>query len=156
VTASAWFGGFQVGNIDDAAYKQIGIERGSITASGMMIALQRVARNLWDFVTSRSIHYERIERKPLKSTKEERSQQPTVNLPLLDRELAFLYLEKNARSANKETERCNESTLSYWIEVLGSFHAMVYCAKCNDVHRHDLLGQASVAVVVEVIDEALH
>jgi hypothetical protein len=103
----------------------------------------RIARNLWDFVTSRSICYEHVQRKPhrLSGKTTGRISDRQSNS---DRHVSLLFISRDSKSpANDNT--AHRPPLRPWdhqIEVPGTFHEFVYCAKCGDLHRHDLLGQA--------------
>jgi hypothetical protein len=57
-----------------------------------------------------------------------------TDLDLTPREIASL--------ASPDAVTAFLSKLGYRVEVPGKFHEFVYCAKCGDLHRHDLLGQA--------------
>ncbi len=61
-----WFGGFVRGTMEPEFGRQVGIEVGSEMQRAITEECKRVARNLWDFVTMRSINYDRIKRKPVK------------------------------------------------------------------------------------------
>ena len=82
-TIGIWFGGFNVVTVDGAVRRQIGFEAGSDVEVGITEVCKRVARNLWDFITSRSISYETIKRRQARFTRLEngRSTRRASTLP---------------------------------------------------------------------------
>ncbi len=148
-TIKTWFGGFHMAHIDSAACSQIGIANGSAVESDILKVCLRVARNLWDFVTSRSIRYEQVQRKPPRQFNTGKGPQDLPGVQsLLDREVTLLFLSRDCKSAGdleQEGEAESRPLPRPWdhrVEIPGTFHELVYCAKCPRLHRHDLLGQA--------------
>lgn len=136
-----WFGGFVRGTMDIAVAKQIGIEIGSPMQASITEECKRVARNLWDFVTMRSINYDRIKRKPAKHPlRADRPQHIQGLHSPLAREVFRLYLTHDAELSESGDTRSPASPLAFRTPVPGKFHHHVYCASCGDQHRHDLLG----------------
>jgi|GEM_PF-5538119 len=141
-TLGIWFGGFNVVTIDGSARTQIGFEADSITEAGIMEVCKRVGRNLWDFVTSRSINYEAVKRQRHKHPLQGDRPQHIQGLhSKLDREVFFMYLSHDSKAPAEKAAGGHPSLLPYRFEVLGKFHYHVYCAKCGRQHRHDMLGQ---------------
>ena len=142
-TIGIWFGGLNVLTVDRAARSQIGFESASEIEEGITNACLRVARNLWDFVTSRSIRYEQVQRKPLRhtGTSPGRISEAQSNS---DRQVSILFISRDSKSpvSESKTDRPTPRPWDHQIEIPGTFHEFVYCAKCGDLHRHDLLGQA--------------
>lgn len=142
-TIGIWFGGLNVLTVDRAARTQIGFESASEIEDGITSACLRVARNLWDFVTSRSIRYEQVQRKPRRQ-----SGAVTGRIPMpqsnSDREVSLLFISRDSKApvGDDKTDRLPLRPWDHQIEISGTFHEFVYCAKCGDLHRHDLLGQA--------------
>lgn len=140
-TIAFWFGGIHAMNVDNAARVQIGFQRGSAIEGAIIDSCKYVARNLWDFVTSRSIRYEQVERKPIRRNSDQSQSNPGA--ATLDRQVSFLYLSRDCHTTepNGSQVRGPVRPWDHRIEVPGTFHEFVYCAKCGDLHRHDLLGQ---------------
>ncbi len=144
-TIALWYGGFEIGFFDEAANTQIGIPFGTAVPANIMDICRRVARNLWDFVTSRSIRYEHVQRKRIRRSGNQDAAKPVAETPAyLDREVTFLFLSRDCNSAEPEDNRSRAipRPWDHRIEIPGTFHEYVYCAKCGDLHRHDLLGQS--------------
>lgn len=142
-TICTWFGGFCLTMIDSAVRVQIGLEPDSQMEETITDACVRIARNLWDFVTSRSIRYEQVQRKPCRQGGAimGRISEPQSTS---DREVSLLFINRDSKSPVGD-EKSDRLTLRPWdhrVEIAGTFHELVYCAKCGDLHRHDLLGQA--------------
>lgn len=142
-TICVWFGGFCVTLIDAAVRIQIGILPDSQLEETITNACVRIARNLWDFVTSRSIRYEQVRRKTHRHAKSV-PQQSSVPQSKSDREVSLLFISRDSKTSASDTttDRPPFRPWDHRIEIPGSFHEFVYCAKCGDLHRHDLLGQA--------------
>ena len=143
-TICVWFGGFARGTMDIAVAKQIGITIGSPMQASVTEECKRIARNLWDFVTMRSINYDRIKRKPMKHPLPgERPQHIQGLRSQLDREVFLLYLSHDGKIPDdeKRDSQPHPPQWGYRREVLGKFHEFVYCAKCGALHRPDLLGR---------------
>ena len=142
-TICTWFGGFCLTSIDTAVRVQVGIESDSQLEETITDACVRIARNLWDFVTSRSIRYEHVLRKSRRQSGLA-SEQISNPYSTSDREVSLLFVSRDSKSPDAD-ERTDRPPLRPWdhqIEIPGTFHEFVYCAKCGDLHRHDLLGQA--------------
>lgn len=141
-TIGIWFGGLNVLTVDRAARIQIGFEPESEIENGITKACLRVARNLWDFVTSRSIRYEQVQRKQRHIGTSAGRISEAQSKP--DREVSLLFISRDTKTPMNENT-IDRPPLRPWdhqVEILGTFHEFVYCAKCGDLHRHDLLGQA--------------
>jgi hypothetical protein len=127
--------------MDNAARIQMGLGSDPVLEQRISDECKRVARNLWDFVTSRSINYDRIKRKPARHLPDRELPQHTQGLrSQLDREVFHLYLTREMSRAEGEHSRQLPPPWGYRVEVLGKLHHLVYCGKCGDLHRHDLLG----------------
>ncbi len=136
-----WNSGYKMGHLSEGTRTQVGIEMRSDVEFGILEACTRVARNLWDFVTSRSIRYEHMARKPVRQSPGTAG--PPRTPSRLDREVTFLFLSHDTKLPTLGNGP--PRTTAPWdhrVEVPGTFHEFVYCAKCGDLHRHDLLGQA--------------
>lgn len=149
-TIAVWFGGFNIARFDEAANRAIGIRPGQHpeTDTALRLATLRVARNLWDFVTSRSIQYERVKRKrppnppsPPDPACEVRPSHVQGRHSPADREVFLLYLSHASATREEPAQTSKPMQWGYRVEVPGKFHQYVYCAACGDLHRHDLLGQ---------------
>lgn len=142
-TIGVWFGGYTGLTMDHAVRAQLGVQSGSDAEVDFTDECKRIARNLWDFITSRSIRYDQIMRMPAKHPlKGERPRHVQGLHSQLQREVFLLYLTHNARVSEPGNSRTSPPQWGYRIEVLGAFHHWLYCARCGDVHRHDLLGSA--------------
>jgi hypothetical protein len=136
-----WYGGCTCATMDNAARIQMGLGSDPVLEQKISDECKRIARNLWDFVTSRSINYDRIKRKPARHLPDRERPQHTQGLrSQLDREVFHLYLTREMSRAEGEHSRQLPPPWGYRVEVLGKFHHLVYCGKCGDLHRHDLLG----------------
>ena len=143
-TIDIWFGGFNVVNIDEAARIQIGFPGGSVVEAAITEVCKQVARNLWDFVTSRSIRYEQVRCRPVRrSAHHVGAKRDPENHSDLERQVTLLFLSRDSISPGLENgdSRVERRPWDHRIEIPGTFHEYVYCAKCGDLHRHDLLGQ---------------
>lgn len=142
-TICTWFGGFCLTMIDTSVRVQIGFERGSQLETLITDACIRIARNLWDFVTSRSIRYEHVQRKPRHHCGST-SGREHVPQSIADREVSLLFINHDTKLPADDSKADRQPLLpwDHRIEIPGTFHEFVYCAKCGDLHRHDLLGQA--------------
>ena len=142
-TICTWFGGFCLTSIDTAVRVQVEIESDSQLEGTITDACVRIARNLWDFVTSRSIRYEQVQRK---SRRQSGSIPGRISEPQSksDREVLLLFISRDSKSpvGDDKTDRPTPRPWDHQIEIAGTFHEFVYCAKCGDLHRHDLLGHA--------------
>ena len=142
-TLGIWFGGFTAVTVDGAARKQIGFEPGSSIEGRITKECEKVARNLWDFVTSRSISYDHIKRKKAKHPPVGDHPQHTQGVrSQFDREVFLLYLTHEGKLSEPGDGRPRQTPWGCRIEVPGSFHEWVYCADCGRTHTHELLGQA--------------
>jgi len=99
-------------------------------------------RNIWDFVTSRNIDYEIVERgtKDLSGLRRYQHIQGKMHVgPRM-----FKVLKVNKRVERSETSNIgqgNATILGYKEHVPGSFHKWIYCRACERTHRHDLIGK---------------
>lgn len=142
-TIGIWFGGYTCLTVDRAVRTQVGIESSTSIDAAITEECERVARNLWDFITMRSIRYDRIKRKPARHPlKGERPHHTQGLHSQLAREVFHLYLVHDAKVSEPGDVPKGAPLWGYRIEVPGVFHFWVYCARCGDVHRHDLLGSA--------------
>lgn len=141
-TICTWFGGFCISSLGKAVRIQIGIQPDTELEQTITEACIRIARNLWDFVTSRSIRYEQVRRKPRRHSRPA-SKQASEPQSKSDREVSLLFISRDSKSSagDDKTERSTPQPWDHRIEIAGTFHELVYCAKCGDLHRHDLLGQ---------------
>lgn len=136
-----WFSrGIQRPTLDEAAAKSLGITVGSPLCEKISAACQVAARNLWDFLTMRSLRYDRIKRKAAVYPAN-RPQHTQGLFSQVDREVFRLYLDREIAMSEKSDGKPHPPQWGYRVEVPGKFHQWVYCATCGDVHRHDLLGE---------------
>src|SRR5262249_34520833 len=104
-TVALWFGGFHVVNIDEAVRTQVGFQGNSVIEAGITETCKHVARNLWDFVTSRSIRYNQVTRKPLRSSAHRQSSNDASESDSqFDRQVTFLYLSDDRHSSSGQAE----------------------------------------------------
>lgn len=141
-TLAVWFGGFTFVTVDNTIRTQFGIEPMSSTEKTFTELCKRVSRNLWDFITMRTIRYDHIRRKPAKHPLVGERPQHTQGLhSQLDREVFHLYLARETNVSEDPTGKAHRPLWGYRIEVPGVFHEWVYCAQCGRTHTHELLGK---------------
>lgn len=133
-------GGITRPTMDDAAAKAIGITVGSPLCERIVDRSKMAARNLLDFLTMRTLNYERIKRKAAVYPVP-KPQHTQGLMSSLDREVFHLYLAKTLGISEVPDGQKHTPQWGYRIEVPGKFHQLIYCAKCGDLHRHDLIGQ---------------
>ena len=127
-TFGIWFGGFTVVTIDRVARTQIGIaEPGSAIEEAFTEKCLRVARNLWDFITMRSVNYDRIKRvkrKPGKSPPLAATKRPQHTPGLqtqFGREILHIYLSHEIKGVKKQDCPPRSPGLGSRVEVPGRF-----------------------------------
>lgn len=99
--------------------------------------LLRITRNVWDFVTCRNIDYEPKKRPTFKTNKRQYKhlQGKEAALPRDYRLIKVDRRENPYEGDGKQTE------LAHLVKIPGHFRKLIYCKKCNDLHRHDLIGK---------------
>lgn len=141
-TIAVWFGGFTSVTIDNVIRSQFAMEPLSDREKAVTELCQKVSRNLWDFITMRTIRYDSIHRKSAKHPLEENRPRHVQGLrSQLDREVFHLYLIRETKVSKDPDGRPHEPLWGYRIEVPGVFHEWIYCARCRHVHKHELVGQ---------------
>lgn len=98
---------------------------------------------LWDFVTCRNISYEVVRRRSgrLKVLDGRYSHQQGKN-SIAIRQVVILGVNRVVKISDPDDEHKPgpQHEWAFRSLVPGAFHRWVYCQKCGDVHRHDLIG----------------
>lgn len=98
---------------------------------------------LWDYLTSRNVTKSEHKRTSgsLHKIKAKTKDSPGLSkagLPVARHVIYFHHVEPTGKPSMVNG---SHHGLMYKVLVPGTFHRWVYCGKCDDVHRHDLLGQ---------------
>lgn len=98
---------------------------------------------LWDFVTCRNIDYEVVNRKRSRIKRLEEGYTHIQGKNAVVRQVFTLELNRTIQLPAEPSERQGRGGSDWDSQVFvpGAFHRWVYCDRCGDVHRHDLIGQ---------------
>lgn len=97
-------------------------------------------RNIWDFITSRNIDYDVVQRSKRDHAKVRRYKHLQGKMLMGPRVFKMLKINKTIK--RPEFSPPDAATgLGYRELIPGAFHKWVYCRACGRVHRHDLIGQ---------------
>ena len=116
----------------DAPFQR-GIEQAYLDALG----------TLWDYLTSRNIARSDHKRtsgcvQRIKAKAQPMPEGKKGSTSVARHVIYFHHIEPTGKSSALSGPN---NGLAYKVLVPGTFHRWVYCMKCDDVHRHDLLGQ---------------
>ena len=98
---------------------------------------------LWDYLTSRNVEQSNHKRTSgcLHRIKDKGKKHPGPNKAGVPVARHLIYFHHIEPAGKPSMVNGSHHGLMYKVLVPGTFHRWVYCAKCSDVHRNDLLGQ---------------
>ena len=104
---------------------------------------KRAIARLWDYITSRNLSYEIVNRKRSRIKLLESKYTHKQGKKSVVRQVFDLSVNRTIPlpADPAERERFGGVDWSNRIYIPGAFHRWVYCEKCGRLHRHDLIGQ---------------
>lgn len=98
---------------------------------------------LWDFITSRNLDYELVNRKRSRIHFLEGKYSHSQGKNAVVRQVFTLGMSRTIQIPADPGIRggMGGADWAFQVYVPGAFHRWVYCDTCGDVHRHDLIGQ---------------